>query len=419
MASIKIKLKDKPTKEGLFPIVISIIKERKTKVIALGIKCLKKDWDEAKSELKRTHKNYFQQNIVINQKKDKALKIIYDFELENIDFTLTQFEERFRGVKDMNITVKSFWRKKISDLNLAGRTGNARAYRDTMNSFFKFAKNEKLMFREITVEMLDSYEIYLRSNGSNDGGIGVKMRELKALINDAIKKGIVAEKYYPFKIYKTSKLKGNNPKRALTRDEIQLIEELDENKYPHLKQAKQLFIFSYYTRGMNFYDILKLTWQSIEKGTIIYTRSKTKSNFRIKILPPVQDILDELKNKSFATSYIFPLLLKDDLTPLQIENRKAKTLKKYNKDLKLIAEAVGITQKLTSYVARHSFATNLKELGESTEIISQAMGHTDIKITMAYLKDFGDDVIDKSHEKLLREAPPEYSDTNINQRLAS
>lgn len=401
--SIKIKLKDKPTKEGLYPIVLSVIKDRKTKVISVGIKCLKKDWDEAKSELKKSYNNYTQVNRILLQKKEEALKIVYDFGLEKIDFTLTQFEAKFKGEKDINKTVKSFWQEKITDLNLAGRTGNARAYKDTMNSFFKFAKNEKLMFREVTVEMLDKYETYLRSTGSKDGGIGVRMRELRALFNDAIKKGIVHEKYYPFKAYKVSKLKGKGQKRALTHGEIKLIEELDEEKYPHLAQSKKLFMFSFYTRGMNFYDMMKLTWNEVQGNYITYTRSKTKVNFKIEILPPVRKILDEYRERRSITNYIFPILLHMELTPLQIENRKAKKLKEFNSDLKKIAEIQGIHSTVTSYVARHSYATILRYLGGTTEAISQSMGHSNVGITTAYLKDFEHDDIDVVNRKLIEE----------------
>jgi len=407
--SIRIKLKDKPTKEGLYPITLSIIKDRKTKVIALGIKCLKRDWDDTKAELKRTHKDYVQQNIVLNQKKDKALKTIYEFELENIDFTLAQFEEKFRGVRDINITVKSFWIKKINDLNFAGRTGNARAYKDTMNSFFKFAQNEKLMFREVNVEMLDKYESFLRSTGNKDGGIAVRMREFRALFNDAIKKGVVNEKYYPFKTYKISKLKGKGLKRALTHDEIKLIESFDDTAHPHLAEAKKLFIFSFYTRGMNFYDMMKLTWDNIEGDYIVYTRSKTKVNFKLEILLPVKRILEEYKSNQRYTNYIFPILLSEGLSPIQIENRKAKKLKQFNSDLKKIATIQGIQNVVTSYVARHSYATILKFLGGSIEAISQSMGHSDVGITAAYLKDFDHGYIDIVNRKLLQEPIPLYN----------
>jgi integrase len=403
MAKISVILRDAQNKNGLYPIVLRIIKNRKVKIITLGMDCHKSNWDEKSSQFHKSMPNHVQKNLVLSKLKQKAWTIIDQFNIDEVDFTLNQFEEKFRGKESSKITVLEFWEDKIKDLNLAGRTGNARAHHDTKNSFFRFCKNQKILFKEITVEMLDKYETHLRSTGSNDGGIGVRMRELRAVFNDAIKKGVVDEKYYPFKTYKVSKLKGKGFKKALSRKEVRLIENLDEIAYPHLVEAKHLFVFSYYTRGMNFFDIMKLRWENIVDDKIIYTRSKTKGRFIIKILEPVNDILSYYKKAKSNTGYVFPILLHDNLTPIQVENRKAKKLKRFNSELKKIAEIVGINKPLTSYVARHSYATNLKQIGVSTDLISQSMGHQNIAITSAYLKDFDDDVIDDANEKLLME----------------
>jgi site-specific recombinase XerD len=418
MATIKILKRNKANSEGLYPIVLRITKDRKIKLITLGMECLKKDWDEKEASFKKSYPNYMQRNRVILNLKQKALAIIDNFNLEEIDFTLNQFEEKFRGKNKSKITVFEFWEDKITDLNLAGRTGNARSIKGTKNSFFKFCKNQHLLFREITVELLHKYETYLRATGSQDGGIGVKMRELRAVYNDAIKKGVVDDKYYPFKLYKVSKLKGKGFKRALSREEVKLIENLDEEKYPHLVEAKRFFLFSYFTRGMNFYDMMKLRWENVQDDKIFYTRSKTKGKFIIKILRPVEEILNQYKNINTNNGYVFPILLKEDLTPIQIENRKHKKLKKFNADLKKIALVLEINKPITSYVARHSYATNLKHLGISTDILSQSMGHSNLAITTSYLKDFDNEIIDDANEKLLMEEPSIiYPISNI-QKLA-
>lgn len=403
MASIKIILRNKPNKEGLYPVVLKIIKERKVKVITLGISCLKKDWDKGNSNFKKSQKNYLQRNRALLKKKEEALKIIDDFILDGIDFTLNQFEIKFRGKKSSKTTVSEFWKEKISDLNKAGRTGNARAYRDVYNSFFKFHKNKNLVFREITPTLLDKYETHLRSNNNTDGGIGVKMRELRALFNDAIKKGVVDEKYYPFKIYKVSKLKGKGIKKALSRKEMKLMEALDTDKYPHLIDAKNYMLFSYYMGGMNFVDMLKLKWDNIQGDRVFYIRSKTKGRFSVKMLKPVKQIIAYYKAQNRTTKYVFPILLKDNLTPIQIENRKHKTISRFNKQLKEIAKIQGVEKNVTSYVIRHSFATNLKFAGISTDLIGESMGHHDVSVTKAYLKEFDDDIIDDAMTKLLEE----------------
>lgn len=404
---ITILLRSKKLASGEQPIVLRITKDRKSKIISLGISCLKSHWKSG--ELIAKHPNSSMKNRIILKQKEKALRIIDAFNLEGTDFTLNQFEEQFRGKKTLNVNVSDFWLEKIDDLNNAGRTGNARAYKDVYNSFFKFHKNKNLVFREITPTLLDKYETYLRSNDNTDGGIGVKMREIRALFNDAINKGIVDEKYYPFKAYKVSKLKGKGIKRALTRDEMKRLESIDTIKYPHLLNAKNYLIFSYYMGGMNFVDMLKLKWDNIQGDRILYTRSKTKGRFTVKILTPVKKVLDHYKAKNRHTNYVFPILLKENLSPVQIENRKLKTLKKFNKDLKEIAKIQGVKQNVTSYVIRHSFATNLKFAGISADLIGESMGHHDVSVTKAYLKEFEDDIIDDAMSKLLEEPILKYA----------
>jgi site-specific recombinase XerD len=100
---------------------------------------------------------------------------------------------------------------------------------------------------------------------------------------------------------------------------------------------------------------------------------------------------------------VFPILLKENLTPMQIENRKHKTLRRFNKQLKEIAKIQGVKKNVTSYVIRHSFATNLKYAGISADLIGQSMGHQDVSVTNAYLKEFKDDIIDDAMTKLLEE----------------
>lgn len=417
MTSIKVILRDKATKEGMYPVVLRIIKDRKSKLISLGFECLKKDWDEENNQFKKSHQNHIQRNRLLLKYKDKALKIIDDFLMDEIDFTLNQFEEKFRGTEPNKITVLEFWDEVISDLIKSGKAGNAKALSETKKSLFSFYKKTSLMFKEITPAFLEKYEVYLRENNNSDGGVAFKMRELRSLYNRAMKKNVVEEKYYPFKVYKVSKLKVGNIKKALTREEVRLIENLDDLKHPNLVDAKRIFLFSYYCRGMNYFDIMMLKWSNVFSSRINYIRSKTKGRFSIEILQPVQQILEFYRKMPATTDYVFPILLKENMTATQIQNRKHKKLKKFNSDLKKIAEIVGIDKPLSSYVARHSYATNLKQLGVSTDVVSQSMGHKNVAITTAYLKDFEDDVIDRENEKLLQESLSSYNENQS--RLAS
>ena len=402
MASIKIILRNKPNKKGEYPIILRIVKNRKSKTITLGMSCFEKDWDTRNLQFKRSYPNHVQRNRVLLKLKERALKIIDEFYLEGVDFTLEEFESRFRGKKNTSdITVLSFWNEKVADLVQAGKAGNSRAYKDAKTAFFKFETNKKLRFKDITPALLDKYETYLRSRNNTNAGISIKMRTLRALYNDAINKGVVSLQHYPFKEYKISKLKSEANKRALTIEELKAFNHLDTSKHPHLLDSKNYFMFSFYTRGMNYVDMMKLRWKNIHNDKIVYKRSKTGKRFVIKILEPVQRILDYYKCQPSSTGYIFPMLLEENMTPMQIEYRKDKTLKKFNTDLKEIAKAQDIDKNITSYVARHSYATYLKQKNVSTDKISESMGHANLQVTINYLKEFGNDIIDDANEKLL------------------
>lgn len=160
-------------------------------------------------------------------------------------------------------------------------------------------------------------------------------------------------------------------------------------------------MFSFYTRGMNFIDMMLLKKADIIGDRISYIRSKTKGKFNIEILSKVREIIDFYKDKTENTKYVFPILLSDVMTPQQIEYRKSKVLSRYNRKLKEIGKLVCIEKELTSYVARHSFATILKQKGTSTDVISELMGHADVQITKTYLKEFDSAELDSANRQLL------------------
>ncbi|MCX2678906.1 site-specific integrase [Galbibacter sp. EGI 63066] len=401
MASIKTVLRKKKLTDGTYPVCLRVTKDRKTKYFKTIYNALPKHWDNATGTFNKGYNNYIQSNRLLLKIKARALKTYSDLEIEKDHFTLEDFERQFRVESNpVKLSVFSFWNEIINEMITAGRTGNARANRDTYNSVKLFLNSTSLFFQEITPTFLNKYEVFLRSRGGTDGGIGVRMRAIRALYNMAIERKVVKRSYYPFNSYKISKLKGKGIKKALNIDEIQRIINMDISKHPDLIDTRNYFLFSFYTRGMNFADMMKLRWSNISGDKIFYIRSKTKGKFTIKILPPVREILDYYCQVN-KTQYVFPILLKDNMTPSQIENRKSKTLKKYNKDLKEIAKICKIEKPITSYVARHTFANCLKQKGVATDVISESMGHQNVSITQVYLKELDSSVLDEACELLL------------------
>jgi site-specific recombinase XerD len=363
---------------------------------------LEKEWNKKQGKFNKNAPDYLKRNRILLKFIDRATDVVTNLEQEKGFYTLADIESVMRIQSNpVYKNIFAFWEEIISDMIKAGKTGNARVNSDTLKSVKNFSQNKSLTFEQITPTFLEKYEVSLCSNGGTDGGISVRMRTLRALFNLAIKREIIKPDIYPFTKYKISKFKGKGIKKALTLEEVQKIIKTDLSTHQKLVNARNYFVFSFYTRGMNFADMMKLRWKDVIDDQIYYTRSKTKTNFCIKILPPVQKILDNYKNRKNETDYVFPILLKNELTPAQIENRKKKTLKQYNKDLKEIAALCGINKSVSSYVARHSYANCLKQKGISTDIISESMGHQNIAITQAYLKELDNSLVDEAMEVLL------------------
>jgi integrase/recombinase XerD len=399
-ATIKIVLDSKPMSNGYHTIYLRLIKERKRKNLSLGLKCLKEHFEN--EQFTKKHKGYKAENELLINFKSRANQILRDYQLNNLNYTLDDFEIKFRGKgnteKDMNVI--DFFNEIIDEMTRAGNISNAKAYQSTRDSIVKF-KGKKIKFKDITSTFLEKYEVFLRENGNQNGGISFKMRGFKALFNRARSRQIIPKSPYPFEDYKISKLKSNVLKRALTIEEFKKIRDVDLSEHQYLIDAYNYFMFSIYTRGMNFKDMMILKWSNIQNNRIHYTRSKTKGKFNIEIIENTQEILSYYKEQNRPTHYVFPILLNEKLTPEQIHYRKQKVLKTYNSRLKEIAQLAGIDAKLTSYVARHSFATILKMKGTSIEKISEMMGHADVSVTMNYLKEFSNDDLDIENRKFL------------------
>lgn len=402
MINVKIVLRKKRLSTGNFPVCLRVTKNRKTKYFKTIFSAAEDEWNTSSGKFNKRNGNYLQNNRLLIKFQDRALQILGELKFESDDFTLEDFESIYRvSLNPVQNNVFTFWDDIIDEMTAAGRIGNARVNREAYKSIKKFHGSTNLIFKTINPTFLNKFEVYLRARGGTNGGIGVPMRALRALYNFAIERNMVKEEYYPFKAYKISKLKGKGLKKSLTMEQVKKIVSLDLEKYPWLTNSRNFFVFSFYTRGMNFADMMKLEWKQIDDDKIYYTRSKTKGTFIIKTVSPVQDILNFYKEQNRDTKYVLPILLHENLTPSQVANRKHKVLQRYNLQLKEIAKICGINKPLSSYVARHSFANCLKQKGIATDIISESLGHQNMAVTQAYLKELDDSILDEAVETLL------------------
>ena len=396
MISIKIVLGHKPQQGGLYPVRIRFIDGKKVKYVGLNMLVEKENFEN--ETFKRKADNSTRRNQMITKHKLRAQELLDEFNLKGNPFSIDDLVNAFKGnAIGSKVTVAVFFDEIIAENTISNKLGTAKAYHDTKNSFYRY-NDQKLTFWQLDNALLKKYESLLRRDNNQNGGIAFRMLMIRRLFNIAIERGIIDRKYYPFDTYKIAKLKSIKNKRALSKDEFNKLKAVCLNKHPNLQQAHDYFLFSFYTRGMNFTDMMFLKKDNINNGKIEYTRQKTGAKLSLKIIPVVQDIVDRYESNSVFT---FPMLLRTNYTANQIANRKKKLLKKYNTELKQLAKLAGIKPDISSYVARHTYATLLKFSGVSTDIISQSMGHSSVLVTSNYLKDFGSDFVDNANNALL------------------
>lgn len=403
--SLKVLLyTSKTLSNGEHPIMLRVIKDRKPKYISIGFSCTSDLWDDGENLPKKKHPLFKEIKILIAKKKLDAEKMVLN--LENDDKNLSAYEIRgkLRKLKINNPLVMDYFDSIVERFIQSGQIKNSEVYKDAKRNLLHFIGTKKLHFSDIDVLFLNSFEEFLKKGGKGENTIYIYLRTLRALINKAIKEDICSEKYYAFKNFSLAKYaKIKTEKRAIEKDDIEKIKNLNLKKRKDLIDAKNIFIFSFYCRGINFIDIASLKWKDIKGERLSYRRSKTNELFNMSLLNPALEILKYYHPLTYASqdSYVFPVFSHNYNTPQALYNRKVKMLRKTNADLKEIGRLIKLNTELTTYVARHSYATILKKSGISTSVISEAMGHDSEKTTQIYLESFGNNVLDEASKAIL------------------
>lgn len=394
--------KRRPKKNDLYPVKIRITYQRKQHYYTSGIDLNEEDFDR-----------------VLNQSVRKELRVIksklQDFEkkVTTIIDSLTEFSfhefdrifyKKIESEKNKD-DVYHMFQLTIETLRSEGRISTAIVYHDALISLRKFKSN--LTFKEVDINFLKSYEIKMKSKGQSRSTTGIYFRHLRAIYNKAIQAGIIDQKYYPFGKTKYQIQAPRNIKKSLTIEQIKKIISYPVKESSTQHFVRDIWIFSYFCNGMNVKDILNLKYKNIDGENILYDRAKTSRTVQnpkpilINLLPQTIDIINRWGNKKKSKDdYLFPIY-SDDLTDEQKQQTKHQFIKTVNKYMKLIGEEIGYDKPLTTYAARHSFATILKRSGAPTELISESLGHKSLKTTEAYLDSFEDKTRRKFMENLI------------------
>lgn len=397
MASIKVKFRPSTIAGSEGTIYYQIIHEKKVRQLLSDYKVFPSEWDTGRSMVavaKGARKSYVL-SVRDRIRCDVRRLTMIDRRLEaaGMEYTADDVIDEFnRYVQEYSLF--NFIERIIARLKQNGNVRTSETYRSTLNSFRKFRHKEDIMLDCITADMMESYEAWLRSRGISSNTISFYARILRAVYNRAVEEGVI-ENRNPFRHVYTGVDK--TVKRALPLSVIKKIKALDLTHTPALEFARDMFLMSFYLRGMSFIDMAFLKKTDLRNGYVVYRRRKTGQQLVIEWTQEMQLILDKYpENKS---CYLLPVIRNPGTNERCIYRNVGY---KINHNLKIIAERVGVDIPLTLYVARHSWASAAKAKGIPLSVISEGMGHDSETTTQIYLASLDSSVVDKANAIIIR-----------------
>jgi integrase len=419
------KTKSKRTKENLIPVKLEIIHNRVQKYYSISNIIKDPDWlFLSDADIERVtgdspRGKYRDIAFEFNRITDEAEKVINEINT----FSFNHFEEKFfhKATAWDNIFVAMV--DFIKGLKDEERFGYASSFESTLRAikeyhegkeldfncrqkvetrYNAYASGKPLNFVDITPTWLKAFELWLHKKGKSKSTIGIYVRNIRVLFNVAMKVHKIRAEY-PFTVHKPKTAKGR--KTALTALQISMIANF-KTKHPQEQFYREIFMFSFLGNGMNLSDIARLKYSNIVDGEIWFVREKTKGEeseedkLHVPITKNMHFIIDRYGKKAIGfDSYIFPILKPDWSEERNYAEIKQLT-KQVNKYVRRIAMVVGINENISSYVARHSWATIAKNSGTSTAFISEALGHSSEIVTKRYLKSFEKSTREEHSEKM-------------------
>lgn len=394
MTSIKIKFRPSSveSKEGC--IYIQIIHNRVVRQLNTDYRIFTSEWDE---EAETVIANGDRTNIV------NAIKERLAWDVARLDKVVAQLdaERRKYSADDVitayhrltkEVSLFSFWHNVIAQLKQFGKVRTSETYTATLKSFMAFREEQDVPLDGISSDLMLLYEAHLKGRDVSMNTISFYMRNLRAVYNRAVEKGLTPQNN-PFRHVYTGVDK--TVKRAIPIKTIKALKELDLSMKPSLDFARDMFMFSFYTRGMSFVDMAYLRKTDLQNGILTYRRRKTGQQLTTKWEKCMEEIIDKYPKNE--TDFLLPVIKKQGNERKQYDN----ALHLVNYHLKDLSEMLKLQRPLTMYVARHSWASAAKAKNIPLSVISEGMGHDSEATTQIYLASLETSVVDKANKMIL------------------
>ncbi len=390
-------------KSGLYPVKIRVIYERESRYYPTPY------------DLSEANFNKIMFGDRINEVEKNIKKIIQSFENKAIEvinsiqhFNWIDFEKGYLANRSAKNYIKDAFDERINELKSNGQIGTSVSYKCAKNSIELFQPN--LKFSDITPSILNKYEKSMLDKECSRTTISIYLRTLRSLFNNAISNKDILPSIYPFRKNEYEKDKyeipeGSNIKKALDITEIESIFKYKAKSGSIKEMARDYWTFIYLTNGLNVKDLCLLKHKDIDGNTLKFIRAKTIRQKKEKV------IYAPLKKESILTiekwgnkiqsknDFVFPILDGEE-TPERQRQIIQQLTHMINDNMKSIAKELEIKKPVTTYSARHSFATVLKRSGASMEVISELLGHSNLKTTRLYLDSFEKETLEKTTDAL-------------------
>lgn len=400
MASVKVKFRPSTVDGGQGTIFYQVIHNRVVRRQKTGYRLYADEWDSRLSEVvfpksDKDRERYLSEiGDKIRMDVEHIDKIIAALERTGRSYTADDAIAAFAENTTAN-RLFPFMESVIAGLKSLGKIRSSETYAATLRSIKRFRQDRDLALDDMDSDMMMSYEAYLRNSGVSPNSSSFYMRNLRAVYNRAVEKELTAQRF-PFKHVYTGVDK--TVKRAVPLKVVKRIKDMDFKNNPAFDFARDIFLFSFYTRGMSFVDMAYLRKKDLQNGILSYRRRKTGQRLFIKWEQCMQEIVD--KYDASSSSYLLPIIKPYRDT----EERKQYIYAAHNVNrcLKIVGKELGLSVSLTLYVARHSWASIAKSKNVPISIISEGMGHDSESTTRIYLASLDNMAIDKANGMILK-----------------
>lgn len=429
MAKVHLKLdtrKNRQKKDGTFPIVLSLHHNSKSRPIGLKYSFNIEDWDAEKlvplniknakhvgakleSYLMKARVFLNEYNLDLEFWTIQELKTRLEAEIFSTSKSTPKTKLKYTAMKSESISLTEFAESQIQRLRLAKRNGSAESLKDAISRLRAFSGLDSIGFAQVDVLFLENFTAYCYSRDNKASTIHTYLKPIRKLFNDAISLKLISSEIFPFDTFKIPKA-AKTKNRALRLADMEAIRGLKLKPETAIWNARNYFLFMFNNMGINFIDLAKLKKSqlintkydddgNITDGRITFNRSKTSDSFSIKLTDESIRILNYYgvgykSNQDFVFQYGYE--------ESEIGRKRYKQhRKRLNKKLKEIAELAGLDEPLTTYYARHSWATIAKRKMIPVTMISEALGHKDLKTTQIYLDSFDNDELDAANENVV------------------